>query len=76
MAKEMGVEILTEEEYFELQRFGPFDNKTFNWIKTPEEQRKVGGALFGDSRYYRVFIYHNGAESYYSSRGFRGMLKV
>lgn len=76
MAKEMGVEILTEEEYFELQRFGPFDNKTSSWIKTPEEQRKLGGALFGDSRYYRVFIYHNGAESYYSSRGFRGMLKV
>lgn len=76
MASEMGIEILTEEEYRELQKLGNFDTKTSNWIKTPEDIRKLGGAIFADYRYGKVFIYHNGAESYYAARGFRGFLKI
>ncbi len=76
MAEEMGIEILTEEQYRELQRLGNFDTKTSSWIKTPDRIRKLGGALFCDRRYDTVFVYHNGAESYYSSRGFRGSLRV
>jgi hypothetical protein len=76
MASRMGIEILTEEQYRELQKLGEFDTKTSSWVKTPPEIRKLGGALFCDRRYNQVFLYHNGAESYYSSRGFRGSLKV
>lgn len=76
MAAEMGIELLTEEDYRHLQTFGPFDTKTSSWLKTPEEIRRLGGALFGDYRYGRVFVYHNGAQSYYAARGFRGMVKV
>jgi len=76
LAKAMGIELLTEEQYRQLQKLGPFDTKTSSWIKTPEDIRKQGGAIFGDYRYGHVFIYHNGAESYYSSRGFRGLLMV
>ena len=76
MAAAMGVEILTEEEYRHLQSLGKFDTKTSSWVKTPAEIRKLGGALFCDRRYDHVFTYHNGAESYYGSRGFRGLLKV
>jgi len=76
MAAQMGVELLTEEEYFELQKLGAFDQKTSSWVKTPPEMRKLGGALYCDRRYGRVFVGHNGAQSYYSSRGFRGLLKV
>ena len=76
MAAEMGIEILTEDQYHQLQQLGAFDRKTSSWIRTPEPIRKLGGALFGDRRYDAVFIYHNGAESYYGVRGFRGMLKV
>jgi hypothetical protein len=76
MAEEMGIEILTEEQYRELQRLGNFDTKTSSWIKTPDRIRKLGGALFCDRRYDTVFVYHNGAESYYSSRSFRGSLRV
>ncbi len=76
MAVEMGVELLTEEEYFALQKFGEFDTKRSSWIATPPEIRKLGGALYGDCRYGRVFIGHNGAESYYSGRGFRGSLRI
>ena len=76
MAADMEIEILTEEQYRELQKLGNFDTKTSSWIKTPSEIRKLGGALFADSRYGNVFVYHNGAESYYSGRGFRGSLKV
>ena len=76
MATEMGVEILTEQEYRELQKLGEFDTKTSSWIKTPEAIRKLGGAVFCDRRYNTVFLYHNGAESYYAARGFRGSLKV
>ena len=76
MATEMGVELLTEEQYFELQKLGEFDSKTTTWVKTPPEIRKLGGALFGDRRYGRVFICHNGAQSYYSARGFRASLRV
>ncbi|WP_207428018.1 DUF4256 domain-containing protein [Pedobacter sp. SYSU D00535] len=76
MAAEMGIEMLTEEQYRELQKLGNFDTKTSSWVQTPEEIRKLGGALFGDRRYGQVFIYHNGAESYYGVRGFRGLLKV
>jgi hypothetical protein len=76
MATEMGVELLTEEEYFALQKLGEFDTKRSSWIRTPAEIRKLGGALFCDRRYGRVFVGHNGAESYYSGRGFRGSLKV
>ncbi|MBV1758795.1 MAG: DUF4256 domain-containing protein [Dethiosulfatibacter sp.] len=76
MANEMGVEILTEEQYRELQKLGHFDIKTSSWILTPPEIRKLGGAIFVDFRYNTVFVYHNGAESYYSVRGFRGSLRV
>jgi hypothetical protein len=76
MAAAMGIELLTEEQYRELQELGTFDTKTSSWIKTPAEIRKLGGALFCDRRYNRVFVYHNGAESYYGVRGFRGVLKV
>lgn len=76
MAEEMGIELLTEEQYFKLQNFGEFDMKTSSWIKTPDDVRDLDGALFGDRRYGRVFIYHNGASSYYGARGFRGSLKV
>ena len=76
MAAAMGIELLTEEQYRELQKLGTFDTKTSNWVKTPSEIRKLGGAIFADFRYNHVFIYHNGAESYYAVRGFRGSLKV
>lgn len=76
MAAEMGVRILTEEEYRHLQSFGPVDTKTSSWIETPADIRERGGAIFGDWRYGHVFIYHNGAESYYGARGFRGSLRV
>ena len=76
MAKAMGIEILSEEQYRELQRLGEFDLKTSSWIATPPAIRKLGGALFCDRRYDQVFTYHNGAESYYAARGFRGMLRV
>lgn len=76
LAAEMGIEILTEEQYRELQKLGSFDTKTSSWIITPPDIRKLGGALFGDRRYDNVFVYHNGASSYYSSRAFRGSLRV
>jgi hypothetical protein len=76
MAMAMGVELLDEEQYRFLQSWGPFDQKSSSWIKTPEHVRSQGGALFGDWRYGRLFIYHNGAQSYYSSRGFRTLLRV
>jgi hypothetical protein len=76
MAAAMGIEILTEEQYRELQRLGEFDLKTSSWVQTPPDSRKLGGALFCDRRYGKVFLYHNGAESYYAARGFRGALKV
>ncbi|PZO31083.1 MAG: DUF4256 domain-containing protein [Flavobacteriaceae bacterium] len=76
IADAMGIEILTEEQYRELQKLGEFDLKTSSWVKTPTEIRKRGGALFCDRRYDTVFLYHNGAESYYAARGFRGCLKV
>jgi hypothetical protein len=76
MAKTMGIEMLDEEQYRELQKIGEFDLKTSSWLKTPEEIRKLGGALFGDRRYDAVFIYHNGAQSFYAARGWRGMLRV
>lgn len=76
VAEEMGIELLTEEEYRFLQQLGTFDLKTSSWIKTPDNIRKLGGALFCDRRYDTVFTYHNGAESYYAARGFRGVLKV
>lgn len=72
----MGIELLTEDEYRNLQKLGKFDMKTSSWIMTPTEIRKLGGAIFADFRYGKVFVYHNGAESYYSSRGFRGSLRV
>ncbi len=75
-AAEMGIELLSEEEYQQLQQLGKFDLKTSSWLKTPEPVRKLGGAIFGDRRFDRVFIYHNGAESYYAARGFRGSLRV
>ena len=75
-AAEMGIEILTEEQYRELQHLGKFDLKTSSWVKTPSDIRKLGGAVFCDRRYDTVFLYHNGAESYYAARGFRGSLKV
>jgi hypothetical protein len=76
MANEMGIELLTETQYRELQQLGSFDTKTSSWVKTPDEIRKLGGALFCDRRYNQVFTYHNGAESYYATRGFRGLLRV
>jgi hypothetical protein len=76
MASEMGIEILTEEQYRELQQLGNFDLKTSSWIQTPADIRKLGGALFCDRRYDTVFLYHNGADSYYAARGFRGCLRV
>ena len=76
MAAAMGIELLTEEQYRELQRLGEFDTKTSSWVKTPSAIRKLGGALFCDRRYNTVFVYHNGAESYYAARGFRGSLRV
>jgi hypothetical protein len=76
MAKDMGIELLGEEQYRELQKFGKFDTKTSSWIKTPADIRKLGGAIFADCRYGTIFIYHNGAESYYAARGFRGALRV
>lgn len=75
-AAQMGIELLDEGQYRILQTFGVFDEKSSSWIRTPEAMRSLGGALFGDSRYERVFIYHNGADSYYASRGFRGLLRV
>lgn len=75
-AKAMGVELMDEKQYRELQQLGQFDTKTSSWIKTPDSIRKLGGALFGDFRYNTPFIYHNGAQSYYAARGFRGVLKV
>ena len=76
LAEAMGVELLTEEQYFELQKLGEFDTKTSSWLKTPAEVRKLGGAIYGDRRYDRVFIGHNGADSYYSGRGIRCWLRV
>lgn len=76
MASEMGIELLTEENYRQLQTLGSFDNKTSNWLQTPVEIRKLGGAIFGDYRFGRVFVYHNGVQSYYSGRGFRGAITV
>lgn len=76
MAETMGISLLTEEEYQQLQELGKFDSKTSSWLKTPEDIRALGGAIFGDWRFGRVFVYHNGAESYYAARGFRGMLRV
>lgn len=76
MAAAIGIEILTEEEYLELQQLGEFDLKTSSWVKTPADIRKLGGAIFCDRRFSRVFTYHNGAESYYAARGFRGSLRV
>lgn len=76
MAAEMGIEILTEEQYRELQKLGEFDTKTSSWLKTPSDIRKLGGAIFADFRFGNVFVYHNGAESYYAGRGFRGLLRV
>lgn len=75
-AEAIGIEILTEEEYRELQNLGDFDTKTSSWVKTPPAIRKLGGAIFCDRRYGHVFVYHNGAESYYAARGFRGALRV
>jgi hypothetical protein len=75
-AAEMGIELLTEEEYFALQKLGEFDTKSSSWIATPADIRKLGGAIYGDRRYGRVFIGHNGAESYYQGRGFRGSFRV
>ncbi len=76
LAAVMGIELLTEEQYHTLQQTGKFDIKTSSWLHTPPDIRKLGGALFGDYRYGRVFVYHNGAQSYYAARGFRGMLRV
>lgn len=76
MATNMGIELLTEEQYRELQQLGNFDLKTSSWLKTPAEIRKLGGALFADRRYGHVFVYHNGVQSYYAARGFRGVLRA
>ena len=76
MAEEMGIELLDEEHYRLLQKFGPIDSKTSSWLKTPEKIRDLGGAIVGDYRYGQVFVYQNGADSYYAARGFRAMLKV
>jgi hypothetical protein len=76
MAAAMGIELLTQEQYRELQKLESFDAKTSSWVKTPSDIRKLGGAIFADFRYGTVFVYHNGAESYYSARGFRGLLRI
>ena len=76
MAAAMGIDLLTEDQYRELQKLGEFDSKTSSWIKTPPDVRSLGGALFCDRRYGKVFLYHNGAQSYYAARGFRGSLRV
>lgn len=76
MALDMGIELLSEAQYREFQKIGQFDTKTSSWVKTPESIRELGGALFCDNRYHTVFVYHNGAESYYASRGFRGLIKL
>ena len=76
MAAEMGIDLLTEDEYRQLQKLGKFDTKTSSWVKTPPEIRKLGGAVFCDRRYDTFFLYHNGAESYYAARGFRGSVRV
>lgn len=76
MAESMGIELLSEQQYRELQMLGEFDKKSSSWVKTPESIRELGGALFCDRRYNQVFVYHNGAESYYAVRGFRGLLRV
>ncbi len=76
MAASMGIELLTEEQYRKLQQLGNFDTKTSSWLKTPSDIRDLGGAIFGDFRFGHIFIYHNGAQSYYSARGFRGALRV
>ena len=76
LADAMGIELLTEEQYRGLQKLGNFDTKTSSWVKTPSAVRKLGGALFCDRRFDTVFVYHNGAESYYAARAFRGLLKV
>jgi hypothetical protein len=76
MAAAMDIKMLTEEQYRELQELGNFDTKTSSWLETPPEIRKLGGAIFADRRYDHVFVYHNGAESYYGARGFRGSLRV
>ncbi|RMG90337.1 MAG: DUF4256 domain-containing protein [Chloroflexi bacterium] len=76
VAAAMGIELLTEEQYRALQKLGKFDTRTSSWLKTPADIRELGGAIFGDFRYGRVFVYHNSAESYYASRGFRGLLRV
>lgn len=76
MAERMGIQLMTEEEYYSFQEIFSFDLKTSSWLKTPEPIRKLGGAIFGDKRFGRTFIYHNGAESFYSARGFRGTLRV
>ena len=76
MAAAMGIELLTEEQYLELQKLGEFDTKTSSWVKTPAEVRELGGALYGERRYDRIFVGHNGAQSYYGVRGFRGSLRV
>ena len=76
MAAAMGIEVLTEEEYFELQKLGNFDAKTSSWLKTPSDIRKLGGAISGDFRFGRAFVFHNGADSYYAARGFRASLRV
>ena len=76
MAAAMGIELLSEEQYRELQKLGSFDTKTSSWLKTPSDVRRRGGVLFADRRYGKVFVYHNGAQSYYAARGFRGWLRV
>jgi hypothetical protein len=76
MANQIGIELLDESQYHHLQKYGPFDTKTSSWLKTPNEIRSLGGAFFGDHRYGKTFIYHNGADSYYGVRGFRGFLKI
>ncbi len=75
-AAAIGIELLTEDQYYQLQQYGMFDQKTSSWLKTPDEVRAQGGAIFGDRRYGRVFVYHNGAQSYYAARGFRGCLSL
>ncbi|MFN0215092.1 MAG: DUF4256 domain-containing protein [Saprospiraceae bacterium] len=76
LAVDMGIEVLTEDQYRAMQKLGNFDTKTSSWLKTPDDIRKLGGAIFGDYRFGKVFVYHNGAESYYAARGFRGSLRV